>query len=196
MKICKSCGVTIHEEGKSFCPACEVSARDARDVGLTGDGPASEKVELSLEDDSQRVTVLKLSQSKEKTGPPEEDTDKVKAESEGQPDVPPAAKPAEEDERLSFSESPLSEGFGPPQTPVIPAGKDEPATLSDAIAKSGPKSYLTAEERKALLSDLSAARKGSTGATVKESPAGSPSKPNSKRNDAPLPVREPHSSGG
>ncbi len=200
MNICKSCGVTIHEEGKSFCPACEVSAQEAKDVGFAGDGPEAEKAELNLEEDTQRVRVLKLSKTPDKTASEGEDTDKVKAESEEKPEVqevqnepvPPAAvKPADEDDRLSFSESPLSERFAP--VPAPEAHKEEPATLTDAIEKSGPKSYLTAEERKALLSDLSAARKAAGGTTVKESPAAPPSKPTIKRNDAAMTVRESRS---
>ncbi|MGH8003443.1 MAG: carboxypeptidase-like regulatory domain-containing protein, partial [Limisphaerales bacterium] len=191
MNICKSCGVTIHEEGKSFCPACEVSAREAREVGFTGEEPVAEKAELNLEDDTQQVKVLKLSQTPEKTEPQEEETDKVKAESEEKPDYPAPVQPSGDDDRLSFSESPLSEGFASQEVP-----KEEPATLSDAIEKSGPKSYLTAEERKALLSDLSAARKTAGGAAVKESPAAPPSKPNIKRNDAAMTVRESRSGAG
>jgi len=184
MNICKSCGVTIHEEGKSFCPACEASAREAKEVGFTGDGPEAEKAELSLGDDTGPVTVLKLSQTPDKTGPEGEDTDKVKTEPEAEnapaaettsevektegkeTEIPAAARPAAEDDRLSFSESPFSAGYASPEAPK--EAKDEPATLTDAIEKSGPKNYLTAEERSALLSDLSAARKASAGAAVKE----------------------------
>lgn len=196
MNICKSCGVTIHEEGKSFCPACEVSAKEAKEVGLTGDGPAAEKAELSLEDDTQRVTVLKLSHSSEKTGSEEADTDKVKAETEKnaesgkKPDPPPASKPPDDEDRLSFSESPMSEGFAAPET-----GRGEPETLSAAIEKSGPKSYLTAEERKALLSDLSASRQVSGRAAVRETPATPASKPGLKRGEPGL-VREPRPATG
>ncbi|HXF49652.1 MAG TPA: tetratricopeptide repeat protein [Verrucomicrobiae bacterium] len=202
MNICKSCGVTIHEEGKSFCPACEVSAREAKEVGLAGEGPSSEKREMSFDDDTARVSVVKLSKNPEETGSKEEDTDKVKAEAssegENKSDVPPAVKPAEEDDRLSFSESPFSAGYGASEAPGEPSreiSKEEPATLSDAIEKSGPKSYLSAEERKALLSDLSAARKAS-GAAVKESPAALPSKLSLKRGEAAKPAREAHPSGG
>ncbi|MCI0595983.1 MAG: hypothetical protein L0Z48_05515, partial [candidate division Zixibacteria bacterium] len=203
MNICKSCGVTIHEEGKKFCPACEASAREAQEVGFTGDGPEAEKAEVSLEGDTQRVTVLKLSQTPDKTGPEGEDTDKVKAESEEKPDVetqakepaPPAeVKTPEEDDRLSFSESPFSGGFA--SQPAPKEEKEEPQTLTDAIEKSGPKSYLTAEERKALLSDLSAARKTAGGAAVKDSPAAPPTKPTIKRNEAAMTVRESRSGGG
>ncbi len=189
MNICKSCGVTIHEEEKSFCPACEVSAREAQELGFTGDGPAAEKVEMSLEDDTQRVTVLKLSNAPDKTGGPEADTDKVKAESEKKPDPPAAAKPPEEDDRLSFSQSPLSADYGAPEAP-----KEELETLSTAIEKSGPKSYLTSEERKALLSDLSTARKAAGGAAVRETPTAPSSKPNLKRHEAAM--REPHPPAG
>jgi len=189
MNICKSCGVTIHEEGKSFCPACEVSAKEAQEVGLTGDGPAAEKAELNLEDDTQRVTVLKLSKSTENPSTEKNDPGAGEAEPERKPAEPAATKPSEEDDRLSFSESPLSAGFA-----VGESSKEEPETLSAAIEKSGPKSYLTTEERKALLSDLSAARKAAGGAAVRETPAAPSSKPDQKRHEAAM--REPRSPAG
>ncbi|MGE5692712.1 MAG: hypothetical protein ACM3YF_02920, partial [Candidatus Zixiibacteriota bacterium] len=206
MNICKSCGVTIHEEGKSFCPACEVSAREAHEVGLVGDGPDAEKAEVSLEDTS-RMSVLKLSKTPDKAESQEEDTDKVKTESTEEPvkapEVPTAVPPAVDDDRLSFSESPFSAGYGseeiPKESPVETPKeelKGEPETLSAAIEQSGPKSYLSAEERQALLSDLSAARKaagGAGGAAVKVNPATSSPKPVPKRPEAAMTVRESHS---
>ena len=172
MNICKSCGVTIHEEGKSFCPACEVSAREAHEVGLVGDGPDAEKAEVSLED-TNRISVIKLSKTPDKAESQEEDTDKVKTESTEEPvkapEVPTAVPPAVDDDRLSFSESPFSAGYGSEEVKESSAEspaetrKEEPETLSAAMEQGGPKSYLSAEERQALLSDLSAARKAGGG---------------------------------
>ncbi|MCI0330822.1 MAG: tetratricopeptide repeat protein [candidate division Zixibacteria bacterium] len=214
MNICKSCGITIHEEGKVFCPACEASAREGREVGLAGEGPEAEKGELTLEGDTQRVSVVKLSEPGGKTGPEksEEDTDKVgttpeepeanpnKAEANPDNETAPAApQPAPADEEpLAFSESPLSEGFAVPET-----AKEEPETLSAAIEKGGstgsspheesgggPKSYLSAEERRALLLELDAARKTTSGGAVRESAASTLSpKIERKRNDLPMSAR-------
>jgi len=164
MNICKSCGVTIHEEGKSFCPACEVSAQEAKEVGLTGDGPTAEKAELNLEEDTQKVTVLKLSGSSGKTGAEKSGPDKTETGLGKKPTPPPASQPPSgSDDRLSFSESPLNEVFAAAET-----AKEEPETLSAAIEKSGPKSYLSAEERKLILSELEAARKSESEAAIRE----------------------------
>ncbi|HEU4437550.1 MAG TPA: carboxypeptidase regulatory-like domain-containing protein, partial [candidate division Zixibacteria bacterium] len=202
MNICKSCGVTIHEEGKSFCPACEVSAQEAHEVGLVGDGPDAEKAEVSLED-TNRISVIKLSKTPDKSESQEEDTDKVKTESTEEPvkapEVPAAASPAIDEERLSFSESPFSAGYGSEEIPKespVETHKEEPETLSAAMEQGGPKSYLSAEERQALLSDLSAARKaagGAGGAAVKVSPIANSPKPAPKRPEAAMTVRESHS---
>jgi|GEM_PF-6003867 len=206
MNICKSCGVTIHEEGKSFCPACEVSAREPHEVGLVGDGPDAEKAEVSLEDTS-RISVLKLSKNPEGSGPKDEDTDKIKAEAEKaeapegekSPDAAAAIPSAQEDDRLSFSESPFSASYGSEETPKetpVETPKEEPETLSAAIEQGGPKSYLSAEERQALLSDLSAARKaggGAGGAAVKVSPIANSPKTSLKRPEAAMTVRESQS---
>lgn len=204
MNICKSCGVTIHEEGKIFCPACEASAKDAKEVGLAGDGPEAEKVEVSLEDDTQRVSVVKLTEADKKAQGGVSQTEKTDAgiekkeadpeEGETAPKDAPAAPAPGDDDRLTFSEAPLAEPFAPPEAHPNQA---EPETLAAAIEKSGPKSYLSAEERKALLSELGSAHKPGRGAAVRETlSASKPDKPELKRGEAAMTVREPHPAAG
>lgn len=191
MNICKSCGVTIHEEGKTFCPACEASAKDAKEVGLTGDGPAAEQAELDLEDDTQKVTMLKLSGAGEKPASQKSSTEKIDAEFEKkQAESPKPNAAAGDDDRLAISETPMAEEF------AAPASKGEPKTLADAMEKSGSDSYLSAEERKALVTELESSRKAVSGSTPKyatEAPVSGPTaKPEPKHGEAAMTVREPH----
>ncbi len=169
MIICKSCGVTVHEEGQMFCPACKSTAKEAH-LGFGGSSGVIEKVELKMDDEEpKQVTSLKLSETHEKTdkvgtvGVPEASkTDKIKTaklDQEFKHPSSPSEKPkaaAVDDDRLAISESPLAESAN------LSA---EAPTLQSAVDKTGPKSYLSAEERKALLSELDRPK-----AAVKEPP--------------------------
>ncbi len=141
MNICKSCGSTTPEEGKEYCQACQATAKEVP-VGLTGSGPAIEKAEVKLDDDTQKVKTQKPSE--------QGDTQKTDAglDKTGKNIPSGGAKTAADDDKLAISDTPLAaEANYDPHSA-------EPASLQAAIEKSGPKSYLSAEERQALLSDL------------------------------------------